>query len=78
MPCAPQSINEEDQLFALFASLLLFVGWEVIPILVNEFRKRYRDPREFVRDMEERMRDLEMRQALQRRFGWEGSNTWRT
>ena len=69
MPCAPQSINEEDQLFALFASLLLFVGWEVIPIVVKEFRKRYRDRQEFVRDMEERMRELEIRQALQRRFG---------
>lgn len=74
MPCAPQSINEEDQLFALFASLLLFVGWEVIPIVVKEFRKRYRDPQEFVQDMEERMRDLEIRQALQRGFGWEESN----
>lgn len=78
MPCAPQSINEEDQLFALFASLLLFVGWEVIPIVVKEFRKRYRDRQEFVRDMEERMRDLEIRQALQRRFGSERSNNnWR-
>ncbi|KGO39666.1 hypothetical protein PEX1_093010 [Penicillium expansum] len=77
MPCAPQSINEEDQLFALFAGLLLFVGWEVIPVLVKEFRKRYRDREEFVQHMEERMRHLQMRQALQRRFGWE-SNTWRT
>ncbi|KAJ5964799.1 uncharacterized protein N7479_004675 [Penicillium vulpinum] len=76
MPCAPQSINEEDQLFALFAGLLVFIGWEIIPIIVKEFRKRYRDRREFVRDMEERMRDLEMRRALQRRFGWEGSSTW--
>ncbi|KAJ6124696.1 hypothetical protein N7471_012013 [Penicillium samsonianum] len=78
MPCSPQSINEEDQSFALFAGLLLFVGWEVIPIIVKEFRKRYRDRREFVQHMEERMRHLEMRQALQRRFGWEESTTWRT
>jgi hypothetical protein len=75
MPCAPQSINEEDQLFALFAGLLLFVGWEVIPILAKEFGKRYIDRQEFVRDMEVRMRDLEMRRTL-RRFG-QVTGTWR-
>ncbi|KAJ5473497.1 hypothetical protein N7475_003063 [Penicillium sp. IBT 31633x] len=74
MPCAPQSINEEDQLFALFAGLLLFLGWEILPVLVRGFKKRYRDRQEFVQHMEERMRHLEMRRTLQRRFGWEGSN----
>ncbi|KAJ5788244.1 hypothetical protein N7457_003234 [Penicillium paradoxum] len=72
MPCAPQSINEEDQLFALFAGLLMFLGWEIIPVLVKGFRKRYRDRQESIEHMEERMRQLEMRRIL-RRFGWETS-----
>jgi hypothetical protein len=74
MPCAPQSVNEEDQLFALFVGLLLFFGWEVIPNVAKEFRKRYRDRQEFVEDMEERMRSLELRRTLQRSFGWETSD----
>jgi len=58
MPCAPQSINEENQLFALFAGLLIFLGWEVLPMIVKEFKKRCRDRKEFLRLMEERMQQV--------------------
>jgi hypothetical protein len=67
MPCAPQSIKEEDQVFALFAGLLLFVGWEVLPVLTKQFKKRYRYRKEFVQDVENRMRQLQMRRLLMRR-----------
>lgn len=69
MPCAPQSINEKDQLFALFAGLVLLLGWEVIPVLTAEFSKRYRDRQEFVQHMEEHMKQLVMEGAL-RRMEW--------
>jgi hypothetical protein len=68
MPCAPQSIKEEDQLFALFAGLSLFVGWEVLPVLTKQFKKRYRDRKEFVQDVENRMRQLQMRRLLMWRY----------
>jgi hypothetical protein len=40
MPCAPQSIREEDQKAALFAGLFLFVGWEIVPFIMRKFRER--------------------------------------
>jgi hypothetical protein len=66
MPCAPQSIKEEDQLFALIAGLLLFVGWEILPVVRYEFKKRYRDRKAFVQDVELRMRQLQTRRLLTR------------
>jgi hypothetical protein len=66
MPCAPQSIKEEDQLFALIAGLLLFVGWEILPVVRYESKKRYRDRKAFVQDVELRMRQLQTRRLLTR------------
>lgn len=31
MPCSPQSIKDEDQIYALLASLFLFIGLEGLP-----------------------------------------------
>jgi len=61
MPCAPQSISDEDQMYALLAGLFCLFGFEVLPPLFKEMRKRYKDRRSFVREVEARMRELEMR-----------------
>jgi hypothetical protein len=61
MPCAPQSISDEDQMYALLAGIFCLFGFEVLPPLFKEIRKRYKDRRSFVRGVEARMRELEMR-----------------
>jgi hypothetical protein len=39
MPCAPQSIREEDQLYALLGGLILFLVFEVYPIVSRQLGK---------------------------------------
>jgi hypothetical protein len=61
MPCASQSIKEEDQMYALLGGLFTFLGCEVLPPVFKELRRRYRDRRLFVQQVEERLRLAEMR-----------------
>jgi len=61
MPCSPQSITDEDQMYALLAGLFSFFGFEVLPSVSKELRKRWKDKRLFVQDLEGRMREFEMR-----------------
>ncbi|KAH6700672.1 hypothetical protein BKA61DRAFT_582636 [Leptodontidium sp. MPI-SDFR-AT-0119] len=52
MPCAPQSIKEDDQIYPLIASVLLFVGLEVAPVALKNLRRRYGENRAFLRVVE--------------------------
>lgn len=64
--------------FLVYLLISCSAEWEVIPTLVLEFRNRYGDRQKFVRNVEERIRHLQMRQALQRRLSWERSKIRRT
>ena len=50
--------QRRGSIVSLFAGLLIFFGWEVLPMIVKEFKKRYRDRKEFLRLMEERMQQV--------------------
>ena len=61
MPCSPQSIKDEDQIYALLAGIFLFVGLEVFPPAFRRLRQWYRDNRLFVQMVEGALRQFEMR-----------------
>jgi hypothetical protein len=60
MQCAPQSIKEEDQLYALLAGLFA-LGYEIAPHAFKKLRDRYRERRLFFQQVEERLEQSEMR-----------------
>lgn len=60
MPCSPQSIKDEDQMYALLAGIFLFVGLEVFPPAFRRLRQWYRDNRLFVQMVEGALRQFEM------------------
>jgi hypothetical protein len=62
MPCAPQTIKEEDQLYALLAGLFA-LGYELALPLYKKLRQGYRERRLFVQDVEGRLRQFEMRRT---------------
>jgi hypothetical protein len=61
MPCSPQSIKDEDQIYALLAGIFLFVGLEAFPPAFKRLRQWYRDNRLFVQMVEDALRQFEMR-----------------
>ena len=61
MPCSPQSIKDEDQIYALLAGIFLCVGLEVFPPAFRRLRQWYRDNRLFVQMVEGALRQFEMR-----------------
>jgi hypothetical protein len=61
MPCSPQSIKDEDQIYALLAGIFLFVGLEVFPPAFRRLRQWYRDNGLFVQMVEGALRQFEMR-----------------
>ncbi|CZR60566.1 uncharacterized protein PAC_10462 [Phialocephala subalpina] len=69
MPCSPQSIKDEDQIYALLADVFLFVGFEVAPPLFKYLRKRYRENRRLVQILEGARRQFEMRRMGTTRVG---------
>jgi hypothetical protein len=62
MPCAPQTIKEEDQLYALLAGLLA-LGFELVVPVFKKLRDVFRERRLFIQDVEGRMRQFEMRRT---------------
>jgi hypothetical protein len=52
MPCSPQSIKDEDQVWSVFAGLFSFVACEVIVPAYKEFKRRSREEKEFVKSVE--------------------------
>jgi hypothetical protein len=61
MPCAPQSISEEDQKYALFVGLFAFLGYEGFPLVSKELKGWYREIRLFVQRMEGQLGQFEVR-----------------
>ena len=49
MPCAPQTMKDEDQLFALFAAVFAFVMCEILPVVLEQLKKRFRDREELMK-----------------------------
>jgi hypothetical protein len=43
MPCSPQSISDDDQMYALLAGIFLFLGLEIVPKVFKRVRRWYRD-----------------------------------
>jgi hypothetical protein len=63
MPCAPQSIRDEDQSYALFAGLLLVIGVEVVWPSISELKRRYRENRAIVSLVESTFSPFRMRRG---------------
>ncbi|RFU25614.1 hypothetical protein B7463_g10728, partial [Scytalidium lignicola] len=63
MPCTPQSISDEDQIYALLAGLFALVGFELLPPILRKLRKEYRDRRLFEEDVKRRLRQAELRRS---------------
>jgi hypothetical protein len=61
MPCSPQSIKDEDQIYSLLAGIFLFVGLEVFPPAFRRLRQWYRDNRLFVQMVGATLSQVEMR-----------------
>jgi hypothetical protein len=61
MPCAPQSIKEEGQLYPLLVGLFSLFAFEILPPIFGELRQRYRENRLFVQDVQGRLRQFQMR-----------------
>jgi len=61
MPCSPQSVKDEDQIYALLAGVFLFVGLEVFPPAFKRLRRWYTDNLLFVQMVEGALRQFEMR-----------------
>ena len=61
MPCSPQSIKDEDQIYALLAGIFLFVGLEVFPSAFRRLRQWYRDNRLFVQMVGATISQVEIR-----------------
>ncbi|KAJ5736779.1 uncharacterized protein N7483_001904 [Penicillium malachiteum] len=64
MPCAPQSITDEDQLQPLVVGLALLLGFDLLPVIWRKVKARYAERKEFVRDTERRVAELQMRRRL--------------
>jgi len=67
MPCSPQSIKDDDQIYALLAGVFLFVGLEGLPPAFKYLRRRYRETRRFVQLVERTLREFEMRRIVRAR-----------
>jgi hypothetical protein len=61
MPCSPQSMKDEDQIYALLAGIFAFVGLEVIPFFHAKLRKRWLEDRQFESQVEAGLRRLWLR-----------------
>ncbi|KAF2670339.1 hypothetical protein BT63DRAFT_235609 [Microthyrium microscopicum] len=57
MPCASQTLSDEDQLFGLFAGLTTFAGFEILPPLWAHYKVRH----QFVEEWEEKARRFRLR-----------------
>jgi hypothetical protein len=55
MPCTPQSISDEDQIYALLAGLFSLVGFELLPPVLRKLQEKNRDQRLFEEDVERRL-----------------------
>ena len=55
MPCAPQSISESDQSFALLAGLVMLLGTEVAPVYVKKWRQAWKSRRQFEQEVGQRI-----------------------
>jgi hypothetical protein len=64
MPCAPQSITDEDQLYPLLGGSIFLLAFDVIPPVKKELKKRYRENREFFRDVERRLREFQAQMQI--------------
>jgi hypothetical protein len=70
MPCSPQSIKDEDQVWSLFAGLFSFVASEVIMPMYKEFQRRSGEEKEFVESVEGAFRqDRDRRSAPEHATG---------
>lgn len=62
MPCAPQNMKDDDQLYALLAGFVA-LGIEIAPPMIKRLRKEFRERRTFVQAVEGRLRQFEMRKT---------------
>jgi hypothetical protein len=70
MPCSPQSIKDEDQIWSLFVGLFSFVACEVVIPIYNEFQRRSGEEKEFVESVEGAFRqDRDRRSAPEHTTG---------
>jgi hypothetical protein len=63
MPCAPQSILDEDKLQTLVAGSALFFAFDFFPVVIPKIKARYIGE-ESTQETERRMEELEVRQRL--------------
>jgi hypothetical protein len=64
MPCAPQSISDGDQLYALVFGILSFLLFDVLPILCKRLKlrlKRLQENKASIEEIAARLREHELR-----------------
>ncbi|KAF2806376.1 uncharacterized protein BDZ99DRAFT_479635 [Mytilinidion resinicola] len=77
IPCAPQSILEMDQAFALLAGVVMLVGIEIAPPIVKSWTKKWREKRLFEQEVNRRI-GLGVNERERVNSGFEMTSTSRT
>jgi hypothetical protein len=64
MPCSPQSIKDDDQMFGLLVGVFLFVGLDALLMVFGYLKRWYRENRHFIQVVEGGLRQFEMRRRV--------------
>jgi hypothetical protein len=73
MPCSPQSIKDEDQVWSLFAGLFSFLACEAIIPVYKELRRRSREEKEFAESVSGAFKRREGRSVPEHTSGVDGA-----